>query len=252
LAIALQLAAKTAGAVRTIGLGAIDIIWPRSCLACGDALDGEERWLCGSCAGKVLPLGDNVCPRCGKPLGPYQAKPKGGCHICRNRPLFFSEVVAGVRYGGPVRELVLKAKFARLAIAVHPLHEYLSAAASRKGVGERADVMVPVPLSRRREWQRGYNQAELLARRLAGRLKLRVLPRVLVRVRATQAQASLAPRERCKNLSGVFAVRRPAMVAGKRVVLVDDVMTTGATCAECARALRKAGAKEVIAAVVAR
>lgn len=215
-------------------------------------MNEEGPWLCGACAKKVVPLGDNVCPRCGKPLGPYQAKPKGGCHICRNRPLYFSDVVASVRYGGPVRELVLRAKFGRLAVALHPLGEYLAAEAARKGLGERADAVVPVPLSRRREWQRGYNQAELLARVLAKRLGLKVSARALVRARSTQAQACLSPRERRRNLYGAFSVREPRRVSGKRIALVDDVMTTGATCAECARVLKKAGAKQVIAAVVAR
>ncbi len=247
----LRLAARAAESIRLVGLGAIDIVWPPRCLACGGMPRGA-RWLCEACARQVFPLGENVCPRCGKPLGPYQAKPKGGCYICRNRPLHFSEVVAGVRYGGPVRELVLKAKFARQAVAVYALWEYLGAAALGKRLGERADLIVPVPLSRRREWGRGYNQAELLARLVGRQLGLRVRSRVLARVRATAAQASLSPRERRRNLFGAFAVRRPEAVRGKRVALVDDVMTTGATCAECARVLKKAGAKEVIAAVVAR
>ena len=243
---------EAAHAAKSIVLGIGDLIYPRRCLACGGEMEEGRGWLCGECASKVVPIGDNTCPRCGKPLGPYQAKPAKGCHICRNRPLFFSRAIGAVRYGGPVREMILKLKFGRVAAAAYPLAELLTGTALRERLSEQVDLVVPVPLSRQREWRRGYNQAELLARRLARGLRLKLIPRGLVRVRAARPQAALSPRERRKNLTRAFAARRAQVFRGKRVLVVDDVMTTAATCAECARALKEAGAKKVIAAVVAR
>jgi len=243
---------EAAKAAKSIFVGLGDLIYPRRCLSCGNEMEQERGWLCGECASRVMAIGDNACPRCGKPLGPYQAKPARGCYICRNRPLFFSRAIGAVRYGGPVREMILKLKFGRVAAGLYPLAELLTGMALREGLGEEVDVVVAVPLSRGREWRRGYNQAELLARRLARSLRLKLIARGLVRIRGARPQASLPPHKRRKNLIGAFAARRPGNFRGKRVLLVDDVMTTASTCAECARALKEAGAKKVIAAVVAR
>ena len=106
------------------------------------------------------------------------------------------------------------------------------------------DVLVPVPLHPRREWQRGLNQAAFLARRLGRRFGLPVAPRALRRVRHTPPQAG-DPEDRRRNVRGAFVVGRPAQIAGRHVLLIDDVLTTGATANECARTLRRAGARRV-------
>jgi len=129
-----------------------------------------------------------------------------------------------------------------------PLGELLAAALPRD---ERIDAVVPVPLHWRRRWARGFNQSELLARGIARRCGVPMV-RVLHRTRPTATQTGLSNTGRRHNVAGAFQVRRPQSVAGKRILLVDDVMTTGSTAAACARALRRAGAGRIVVLTVAR
>ncbi len=129
-----------------------------------------------------------------------------------------------------------------------PLAEYLAAALPRD---QRFDIVVPMPLHWRRRWQRGFNQSELLARATARRSGIRMVNAVR-RVRATQSQAGLSNAQRRDNVSGAFRVKDSGRVRGLRVLLIDDVMTTGATAAACAQALKRAGVKSVSLLALAR
>lgn len=153
-------------------------------------------------------------------------------------------------YEGLLRELVRRFKFGRRRALARPLGVLLSERVIEEGL--RADLVVPVPLDRARERRRGFNQAELVAAEVARRLGLPLARRALVRVRRTPSLYRLGAAERREALDGAFAAARAGVLAGRRVLLVDDVLTSGATLSACAKALRAAGARAVVAACVAR
>lgn len=159
---------------------------------------------------------------------------------------------APFEYAGLVRDLILRLKFAPEPALAAPLGRCLAAAVARLPLFPGPDLIVPVPLHARRRRVRGFNQAERLARPLAAASGWRIGSRVLVRLRDTEPQSGKTAGERRRNVGGAFRCRRSAVVRGRCVLLVDDVVTTGATLTAAARALRRAGARHVAAAVVAR
>ena len=161
----------------------------------------------------------------------------------------FDYARAAAGYGGAVREAVHALKFGGRRSLARPLGDLVREQCAG-ALTERPDAFVPVPLARARERERGFNQAALLAERLGSTLGVRVRPRWLVRLRATAAQSDLSAAERRANVEGAFAAA-PA-VADRHVVVIDDVVTTGATIGDCARALRAAGARRVGVLAVAR
>ena len=195
----------------------------------------------------------SACPRCALPAGPY-ADLRRGCGDCRGRSLGFEAAVALGPYDGTLRELCLRMKHDRDAWLAPWLCELWVEA--RGEAVDRLDLppdawVVPVPLHWRRHWERGYNQAEALAHGLARKLD-RPVRRPLRRVVDTKKLAALSATDRAKALRKAFRARRRSGLEGRTILLVNDVLTTGATCAAAARALRKAGAKRVIVAVIAR
>jgi ComF family protein len=158
--------------------------------------------------------------------------------------------IAAFVYGGAIAEAIRKLKFEGRPDVARPLAAALRRAA-RALAAERPTVVIPVPLYPRRLVERGYNQSALLAAPVAKDLGATFLPRGLLRPRDTEAQATLGRDVRLRNLTGAFTVRRPKDVCGQRVLLIDDVRTTGATLAACGAALREAGAEDVRALVVA-
>jgi ComF family protein len=199
--------------------------------------------VCGACWAGFVRVTPPVCETCGLPAA---AESPCGCLAA---PPAFDYARAAAVYGGGVREAIHGLKFGGRRSLARPLGDLVSEQCGA-ALTERPDALVPVPLARARERERGFNQAALLAERLAERLALRVRERWLVRLRATAPQSDLAAPERRANVAGAFAAA-PA-VAGLHVVIVDDVITTAATVGECASALRAAGARRVGVLAVAR
>jgi ComF family protein len=223
----------------------LDLLFPPRCQVCGTP---DEFPLCGACADSFEVIRRPVCERCGKPLrGP--ADLAFTCIPCRERKRYPVECVRAFGiYDGRLREAIHGLKYdGKLALA-QPLGEMLAGPISDDPRLRAADVLVPVPLHPRRERQRGFNQAEEVARIAAPRVGVPVR-RLLLRQRDTQAQTDLDESERRTNVRDAFVAR--GEVQGLRVLLIDDVVTTGSTLAECARALRGAGASTVCAAAVA-
>ncbi len=227
----------------------LDLLLPPSCMSCGRPLREDRlRWsLCRECGETLARQAEaEACPRCGHSVGPY-----GSCPVCvSHKPRFEAAVRIGV-YGGPLAVLVRKAKFNGLRQAVPLLAEVLRARLAQTDVLADVDVVTPVPLHWWRYYRRGYNQSALLARALVRPGPAVPLKRALVRVRNTPPQVGLSRTARIENVRGAFRARRPETVRGKTVLLVDDVMTTGATADACARALLEAGAARVRVAVAA-
>lgn len=230
----------------TIGQRLAAIVAPPVCALCGgDGQAGETIWgldLCRWCEGACprLPPG---CPRCGEP-----GSTAGPCPGCVVRPPPFELVVAPFRYAHPVDHMVRSLKFEQDLAFGRVLGE-LVARARRTRPGPLPTLVVPVPLHRSRFVERGFNQAEAVARPAAARLGLRIAPRLLERRRATQAQSGLPAAQRAGNLHEAFRTRGPCPA---HVALVDDVLTTGSTARAAARALRMAGATRVEVWVAAR
>lgn len=223
------------------GIGAM--LLPPRCLVCGDAGDGDD--LCAACR-DALPWNRVCCPRCAWPL-PQAAFE---CGACQRRPPAFVRAIAPLVYADPVDRLLPRFKFHADLGSGRLLAQLLGdALASWEGLRE-IDRIVPLPLHRERLARRGYNQALELARPLARRFDLAIAPHVLQRVRATTAQTDLDARARRRNVRGAFAAAGD--LAGARVLLLDDVITTGATLREAAATLRRAGVKHINVCAVAR
>jgi ComF family protein len=187
------------------------------------------------------------CVSCRTPFqNAFPLDSEGRCALCRYGLRGFDAAYCFGSYEGVLRELIHLYKYGRIQTLARPLGALLAAALPRD---ERFDAATPVPLHWRRQWQRGFNQSELLARAIARRCGIPVV-RALKRVRPTVAQAGLSNTGRRQNVAAAFRPRRA--VEGKHILLIDDVMTTGSTAAACALALKRAGAAKVALLTVAR
>ena len=230
--------------------GLLEALFPPACAACGADVEGHDTLLCPPCATTLVTVEPPVCAVCGVPFG-AEVGGERACARCASEPPAFSAARAFAQYGGELETLLLALKFGGRRDLARPLGR-LAAATFAAWLGAAAvDLVAPVPLSRRRLRERGYDQAWLLAREVALRLGRPAEARALVRARETAPQTALSAARRRDNVASAFAPGRPD-VAGRRVLLVDDVLTTGATASACARTLRAAGASEVVVLTVAR
>ncbi len=235
------------------------LLFPRACPVCGAG--DPAGTLCQDCRGELLAAAGRSCARCAMPLARFAAD-RGGCADCRGRALGFDAALALGPYQGPVRGLCLRLKHAGNAWLAAGLMDLVLQArgpaladwlAEVQAPPGRGAVVVGVPLHWSRRWRRRYDQAEALAEVAARRLDLE-WQRPLRRVRATAPLAGRGQVERARTMRRAFRLRAGAArrLAGRDVVLVDDILTTGATCGAAARALKRAGARRVLALVVAR
>lgn len=226
----------------------VDLVFPPLCPVCREMLGaGRRDPLCGVCWEALERIAPPWCRCCGAPLGV-----EGLCGACRGRRPHFAYARAAARYGDLVRETIHAFKFGGRRGLANPLGDLLAGLGLGALPGAAPDVLVPVPLHPRRARERGYNQALLLARRLERAWGVPVVADALIRAVPTRPQTDLDAAARRRNVRDAFAVRRPALIAGRHVVLVDDVLTTGATAGECARSLTRAGAAAVGVLTVAR
>ncbi len=224
---------------------ALDAVLPPLCLSCG-AVVGEPGSLCPACWAAMEFLAAPLCDACGHP---FDVDPGIGaamlCAPCLAKAPPWGRARAVLRYDGASKPLILRFKHADRLEGAPAFARWMARAGA--DLLECAELVVPVPLHRWRLLARRYNQAAVLALALARLGGVPALPDALVRVRRTLPQGHMDRDQRRRNVSGAFAVppRRRAQVAGRRVLLVDDVLTTGATAGECARVLRANGAAAV-------
>jgi predicted amidophosphoribosyltransferase len=272
---------------RSLDLGAslwqaaLALLYPARCASCDELVDREHDVFCAVCALTLTPI-VSACPRCALPL-PSLAEHPAPCIACLDRPPRFAAALAPLEFGGALARAVRRLKWARLPELASPLGTLLVVSLSRAPPPfQSIDLIVPVPLHRRRLRSREFNQAAALAHaiRAAGRARERevlrnphqlskgtlaalrrlanpcpragVDVRALERVRDTPPQTGLSASDRRRNVLGAFAVPDPRRVRDRRVLLVDDVLTTGATADACSSALLVAGAASVVVLTLGR
>lgn len=231
--------------------GLRQLVYPGCCLLCGQPLPVEQAHFCFSCLDEVFVDHWYTCPRCAGTIGPFAAVATG-CPACRNEKFAFERVVRLGAYEGLLREVILRLKHQTGEGLAELLGEYWAEKAKVLLDELHADAVVPVPLHWLRRWRRGYNQSAALAAALAKRLHLPCHPTWLRRIRNTPRQTYQTLAARKTNVKGAFRARRGVSLAGRAILLVDDVMTTGATVGEAAKELRDAGAARIVVAVLAR
>jgi len=229
-------------------MGVLDLLYPPLCMAC--RVPVAQPGLCAACWGAITFLEGPACACCGLPF-PVDLGGENQCAACLALPPAFDTARAILAYDDKSRGAILALKHADRLDLVPGFARWLARVGRQ--VLSRGEVIVPVPLHRLRLWQRRYNQAAELARYLGREQGICVASHALIRTRPTPSQGAMpSARARRRNVQGAFGVADPAAVAGRRVLLIDDVMTTGATAQACARALRRAGAIEIHVLALAR
>ena len=230
----------------------LDMLFSRACEGCGAPMEEESGALCWDCRAQVNVVGFPFCERCGDPIageasGPFE------CAGCRKMAPAFDWARSAVRYEGVAKACLRRFKYHAGIWLMEDLVDWLLALWKTCPQEVRAaDFATCVPLYPKRERERGFNQSALLAKGLSRRIGIPFRGRLLWRLMPTATQTRLTAAQRLHNVKGVFSVPWPRRAEGARIVLVDDVMTTGATVNECARTLKAAGAASVMVLTVAR
>ena len=229
---------------------AVSLLYPPACAICGKNVRAGE-YLCNWCEAKAVRIVAPFCQKCSQPFeGAITSE--FTCANCAHRMMHFDAAVSAYRGRGIVREIIHEFKYGRQIHLRHLVARWLHAALDDERIrGSRFDLIVPVPLHATRQRERGFNQASLLAALLSAQTAIPSKP-TLERIRYTTTQTALDRSERMENLHNAFRLRKNADVRGLRVLLIDDVLTTGSTLSECARVLKRAGALSVHAATAAR
>lgn len=236
---------------RELSRGILHLLCPPACHECGRLLAAGAGPFCAQCRSALTTDPHPSCPGCAGTVGPFAATERG-CHRCRDSGFHFDRALRLGPYQGLLREAILRMKHsagAGLAEALGGLWaEHAQTPLVELGAVE---LVIPVPLHWWRRLGRGYNQSDVLARALAARLRVPCRPGWLRRVRNTPRQTAQTGPGRRDNVRGAFRAAPLAALKGRAVLLVDDVLTTGSTCDEAARALRAAGCARVAVAVLA-
>jgi ComF family protein len=239
--------------LRQLAKGIRDLLYPEICLACRDTIkgQGEETHICPGCFNKIKLNIPPFCSVCGRHLENLKAH-KNICPQCLKSSFSFDRAFAPCSYEGVIKELIHEFKYKGKMRLARPLSSLMIAYIREYGFPIRyIDYIIPVPLSATRLREREFNQAEVLSRQLSAAYGKNILDRALIRHRHTQSQTDLEEAERRENIRGSFKVAEPLAVKNRNLLLIDDVLTTGATSSEAAQALKEAGANIVFVLTLA-
>jgi ComF family protein len=230
----------------------MDLLYPPQCACCDEELDPEaEIELCERCRKRLVSTIFQICPRCGSFLDGLTA-PTEGCGFCHKTILHFDTAVALGGYHGDLQPIIFRMKMANQELVSLTLGKLL--AETRREILEKIapDFVVPIPMHWRNRLRRQMNSSDHIGEAVAKSLGIPCHRWYLRRCKKTETQSRLPPTERFHNVQGAFSARFAGKIQGRRVLLVDDVLTTGATCSEAARVLKETGAAYVGVAVIAR
>ena len=229
---------------------AVSLLYPATCAICREQVRAGQ-YLCDGCEGKIVRIVRPFCETCSEPFE-GSINSAFSCANCAHRTIYFDAAVAAYRGRGIVRDVIHEFKYNRQIHLRHLLARWVRAALDDERLRNyQFDVMAPVPLHSARQRERGFNQASLLANLVSKNTSIPCRS-LLKRIRYTTTQTALDRSERMENLHNAFRLRKNADMRGLRVLLIDDVLTTGSTLSECARVLKRAGATSVHAATAAR
>lgn len=240
-------------AITEYGHALLDIFYSRSCLHCTCNLNNSyELYLCKNCKERIPYVSHSRCIRCGTNVGSYaRSQMREGCAACKGKRLPFDTLTAIAHYDGVMKTLIHKFKYARQKFLSGVLNDILLTRDKPKEIVSNIDVIVPVPLHWFKKMRRGFNQSELLSRRIHKQFSIPLSTNNLCRIKNTASQTQLSKSQRQANIHDAFFVNHPKSFKGKKVLLVDDVLTTGVTVSECCKRLREAGAKSVHVLIMA-
>lgn len=231
---------------RSLGRGLLDLLYPplQVCPVCGESFQkyyGDLR-ICADCLKRLPIITPPLCEICSRPIRGNEFSP---CAECRREPRFYRRGKAVSLYTGMMREILHAAKYDFRPELAKAIGSLLAVGIEHISFFDRIDLIIPVPLHPAKVKSRGYNQAELMAEPVAASLRKPLHTRALVRNKPTESQSRFGRAERKKNIANAFTVIDGQAVAGKNILLIDDIATTGYTLSECARVLLLAGAEEV-------
>ncbi|MFC1498701.1 double zinc ribbon domain-containing protein [Verrucomicrobiota bacterium] len=229
----------------------IDLVYPRVCAGCNRPVYEESAHVCWDCMAGFEIIQEPFCSICGDPAD-GMVEHEYICSMCRGKSRFFDLARSAVRYRGSLRSVLHSFKYERATCLTYDFVPFLSACVNTHYSDVNFDAVVCVPLYSKKERERTYNQSVLLAGSLAGSLGLPFFRRAISRIKDTRTQTDLSFSERCINVRRAFNTTAREWVEGRTVLLVDDVMTTGATVSACSRVLKEAGAAGVYVVTVAR
>jgi ComF family protein len=224
--------------LRTLLKSALDFALPPRCAGCGTIVSDVHSF-CADCWNQIEFLGNSGCGTCGLPL---QSTEVATCGVCLARPPRIERTRAAVAYDDLSRSLAIRLKYGRKVAIARTMACYMTPLVEQY---DGDPILMPVPLHRTRLWRRGFNQSALVADEIARRLKIKCDPYSLRRLRRTAPLKGMTSLQRRKTVAGAFGIRDRRAVAGKTVILIDDVLTTGSTADACARTLKRAGAARV-------
>jgi ComF family protein len=230
----------------------LDFVYPQHCAICKKHLRREEKDICQVCWNSLVTLTDPFCPYCKSFIEEEDTE----CSFCKSAGEFSEDhkillVRSLGRFDEYYKELIHRFKYGKKIPLGKRLAQRLGETINSDPRFLKSDFLIPVPLHKSRYRERGFNQSEIVAEEISKIAGLPLLKNVLLRKKNTKDQTNLSFQEREENVKGAFVVTQPEIINGKRIVLVDDVITTGATLSECARTLRQAGAEKILGMTIA-
>jgi ComF family protein len=230
----------------------LDFVYPQHCAICKKHLRREEKDICQVCWNSLVTLTDPFCPYCKSFIEEEDTE----CSFCKSAGEFSEDhkillVRSLGRFDEYYKELIHRFKYGKKIPLGKRLGRRLGETINDDSIFLKSDFLIPVPLHKSRYRERGFNQSEIIAEEISKATGLPFLKDMLKRKKNTKDQTNLSPQEREKNVRGAFVVTEPEMINGKKIILVDDVITTGATLSECARMLKQAGAEKILGMTIA-
>ncbi len=230
----------------------LDFVYPQHCAICKKNLKREEKDVCEACWSSLVTLPDPFCPYCRSFYEPEETE----CSYCqsvgRSREEHRIFMVRSLgRFDDYYKELIHRFKYGKKVPLGKRLGQRLGETINGNSTFLESDFLIPVPLHKSRYRERGFNQSEIIAEEISKVRGIAVSKNVLRRKKNTKDQTNFSPQQREENVRGAFVVTQPEMIRGKNVILVDDVITTGATLSECARMLKQAGAEKILGMTIA-
>jgi len=228
--------------------GLKDLIYPNCCLVCKNKIPplDQQRLICAGCWDKLEQNLPPFCARCGRHLD-SQAIEKNACKSCSKFNFYFDRAFSPCKYTGTLKKLIHEFKYSGKDYLGKSLGKLMRTFIRDYQLPiEHLDFLIPIPLHKSRQREREFNQAEILSQEVAQEFDKKILTDLLIRVKPTQTQTELNFQERCQNVKRSFAVTKPELIKNANLLLIDDILTTGATASEAAKCLKEAGAKIVL------